>query len=456
MKGEHNNIIYTAKDIEQYLSGKLSSRQMHAMEKAALDDPFLAEAMEGYQGRQADQWEDQLLALHKQIGEKGSVAKVIPLHKSNNNWRKIAAAILIIGSGATLTYVLTNKSAEKGSTEIAQTVPDKDTVQQTASEPVTSVTSVTASLTPTATEPTKELTAANGPIAEAATVKGNTQILTLPVAEPVVTADNNVSGLVSDNTKSTAPASAPPVANYSPNNAQLSEVVSNGATRQDSKNDDGLMSRQRNQTRPSARKEAVLNNYFTAQVVGPDNTPLPFTNISIKKDNFGTYADAKGMVRLISTDSILNVEVRSVGYQPKLYSLRNNQAQTKIVLQEDETEQKDKVVIGKTQPNSNQRSRRASVLTDSAVNVEPRDGWDNYNTYVANNLDIPEDVLKRDIRGEVELSFDVKANGTITNVKVNKSLGAEYDEAAKRLIMEGPQWKVKKGKKTSASVKVQF
>ncbi|MEO6540645.1 MAG: TonB family protein, partial [Ferruginibacter sp.] len=78
------------------------------------------------------------------------------------------------------------------------------------------------------------------------------------------------------------------------------------------------------------------------------------------------------------------------------------------------------------------------------------------NTYVANNLDIPEDMLKRDIRGEVELTFDVKANGTISNIRVNKSLGSEYDEAAKRLILEGPQWKVKKGRKTSASVKVQF
>jgi hypothetical protein len=41
-------------------------------------------------------------------------------------------------------------------------------------------------------------------------------------------------------------------------------------------------------------------------------------------------------------------------------------------------------------------------------------------------------------------------------MRVNKSLGAEYDEAAKRLILDGPQWKVKKGKKISTRVKVQF
>ncbi|MEI9959136.1 MAG: TonB family protein [Ferruginibacter sp.] len=196
--------------------------------------------------------------------------------------------------------------------------------------------------------------------------------------------------------------------------------------------------------------------FFTAQVVTTDNAPLPFTNISIKKENFGTYADAKGIVRLVSTDSILQVEVKSVGYQPKTFALRSNQAQTKIILQEDEMAFSGKTVISRGDISSNKRSRRATLLKDSVVNVEPADGWDNYNTYVANNLDIPESKLKDDIHGEVEISFDVKSNGTISNIRVNKSLDAEYDEAAKRLIQEGPQWKVKKGKKTSAKIKVQF
>lgn len=454
MKRNNNNIIYTAKDIEQYLSGNLSSMQMHAMERAAQDDPLLAEAMEGYEAMQGSKWNDQLAALRKEIADKGSVAKVIPLHKTKNNWGKIAAAIFILGAGTILTYVFTtNNGDEKNIAEIAQTFPGLDTTVQSQAEPETSV---TASLNPTATESKEELITTNGPVNKPTTVlPGKAQIITAPPKEePLPLRDNNNAGAVPDNTKILPPAA--PVSSNANNNAQLSEVVTNGLSKQSSRADDEeIVNRQRNLAKSSAKKEAVLNNYFTAQVVGPDNTPLPFTNISIKKDNFGTYADAKGMVRLISTDSILNVEVRSVGYLPKVYALRNNQAQTKIVLQEDEMGQKNKEVTGRAQ-NSNQRSRRATLLTDSAVNVEPADGWENYNTYVANNLDIPEDMLKRDIRGEVELSFEVKKNGTITNLKVNKSMGAEYDDAAKRLIMEGPQWKVKKGRKTSASIKVQF
>ena len=36
MSRDNKNIIYSARDIEQYLTGKLSPLQMHAMEKAAL------------------------------------------------------------------------------------------------------------------------------------------------------------------------------------------------------------------------------------------------------------------------------------------------------------------------------------------------------------------------------------------------------------------------------------
>lgn len=39
---------YNAQDIFRYYSGKMSSDEQHALEKAALDDPFLFDAMEGF------------------------------------------------------------------------------------------------------------------------------------------------------------------------------------------------------------------------------------------------------------------------------------------------------------------------------------------------------------------------------------------------------------------------
>src|SRR5437764_112698 len=48
MNEDKNHINYSAMDIEKYHRGELSPAAMHAMEMAALDDPFLADAMEGY------------------------------------------------------------------------------------------------------------------------------------------------------------------------------------------------------------------------------------------------------------------------------------------------------------------------------------------------------------------------------------------------------------------------
>ncbi|MEP7239211.1 MAG: energy transducer TonB [Ferruginibacter sp.] len=460
MNNNNKDIIYTARDIEQYLAGNLSPLQMHAMEKAALDDPFLAEAMEGYEGMKHTEWNNELVALRIQIADKGAVAKVIPLHKSKNNWWKAAAAVFILGAGTTLTFILNNnkKEAEKNP-QIAQTIiAGKDSSLLALNEMPPSV---TVSLNPSASATTAEKKAIPGSVVQLDQVKkADEKYIADPTAPQLKLVAPPISGTISNDDKTLA--SATPVNNNAAgatnNNGQLAEdaIASKSSPAGKASEDADILGRQKSDNVARAKKEASFNNFFTAQVVGTDNSPLPFTNISIKKENFGTYADARGIVRLVSTDSILNIEVRSVGYVPKTYALRNNQAQTKIVLQEEEVAQKDKMIIGNGNITNNQRSRRATLLTDSAVNVEPADGWDNYNTYVANNFDIPEERLNNILHGEVELSFDVKSNGTISNIRVNKSLGAEYDEAAKRLILEGPQWKVKKGKKTSASVKVQF
>jgi len=42
----HTN--YSFEDIQRYLQGDMSAAEMHAIEKAALRDPFLADAIEGF------------------------------------------------------------------------------------------------------------------------------------------------------------------------------------------------------------------------------------------------------------------------------------------------------------------------------------------------------------------------------------------------------------------------
>lgn len=454
MTEKEDNIIYTARDIDQYLAGNLSPQQMHAMEKAALHDPFLAEAMEGYEAMQDKEWNNHLVTLREAISKKGSQAKVIPLHKSKNQWWKAAAAVLLIGGTALFTLLLNNKEEKTNNTQTAQTInTETDNFNMPADPPPASVTE---SLNPTASESVEEKKTIPGSVAKPEDPVSNDDKYIVNPSAPQIKA-------VEPLTAAVAPGSSGAVIESTPSNitppaagADIAKDVAAEKNKPAPKQSDDADLQTRQRSLANSRKDAVLNNFFTAQVVSPDNIPLPFTNISIKKENFGTYADVKGMVRLVSTDSILQVEVNAAGYKPKTFALYSNQSTAKIILQEDETALKDKIVIGNAEMAANKRLRRAALIKDSVVNVEPADGWENYNTYVANNLDIPLSKLKGDVHGEVEISFDVKANGTISNIKINKSLGADYDEAAKRLILEGPQWKVKKGKKNTASVKLQF
>lgn len=132
----HNN-IYTAADIQNYLEGKLTPLQMNAMEKAALEDPLLAEAMEGYAGMQTDDWKNTLADLRNGFARQHEGAKVIPLSKNKNNWWKAAAAVLLIGTTAALSYFLINKKenrevAENTTTETKQTPAEAITADSVA------------------------------------------------------------------------------------------------------------------------------------------------------------------------------------------------------------------------------------------------------------------------------------------------------------------------------------
>lgn len=458
MNNDKKDIIYTAGDIEKYFSGKLSSSQMYEMEKAALDDPFLAEAMEGYEGMRDKEWKKHLAAVRKQVTESGSEAKVIPMHRSTGNkWWKTAAAVLVIGSGVALTFILTkNNSQEKPNPEVAQnlTTPAVSPATKDITPPLPVPEPVQSS-----SQPAKENDrSANGTIAQANTQTSSNNLTfqqdKAPVQDSIKSSLDEIAE--SDIQK---PQVSPPVAPVSAagNNAVKADekiIASGKEAAKQNNNEAGMFKRQTNVA--ANRKDQVVNNFFNAQVVTADNSPLPFTNISIKSENFGTYADVRGNFRLVSPDTVLNVEIKSVGYAPRTFLLRSNQPQNKIVLLEDESAIKEKTIIQSQDVGSIKKSRRASVSSDSLVNAEPADGWENYNTYVANNIHIPDELTKNEFHGEVELSFDVKANGTISNLRVNKSMGEAYDEAAKRLIMQGPQWKVKKGKKSSASVKVKF
>ena len=190
----------------------------------------------------------------------------------------------------------------------------------------------------------------------------------------------------------------------------------------------------------------ALNNKYNYRVVDAQNNPVPFANVMNTRDNIGTYTDIRGNFNLVSSDSVLNVQIRSLGYNAANYKLIPSNVQSgDLVLKEDER---------KETVTQNRKVVSSLSRKDSTEIEEPEVGWSNYNTYAANNIQIPENVRPKNTRSDVELSFDIDKTGQPINIRVIRSSQCkECDQEAIRLLKEGPKWK-RKGKKSKATVSI--
>ncbi|HYG18128.1 MAG TPA: hypothetical protein VD816_04330, partial [Ohtaekwangia sp.] len=104
-------------DIEKYLRGELSPEARHALERKALNDPFLSDTLDGAESVSPADFEADLQALqtklHNRIGRTG--AKVVPL------WiwsARIAAGLVLIAISTFVVLQIFHADTQQG--ELAQ------------------------------------------------------------------------------------------------------------------------------------------------------------------------------------------------------------------------------------------------------------------------------------------------------------------------------------------------
>ena len=74
--------------------------------------------------------------------------------------------------------------------------------------------------------------------------------------------------------------------------------------------------------------------------------------------------------------------------------------------------------------------------------------------YISKSIEYPEIAEKRGIEGRVLLSFVVEPDGSITNVKVIKSINPSLDKEAERVVSSMPNWIP--GKQNGSPVRVKY
>lgn len=472
MASENNISSFTAADIEKYHRGLLSAAEMHRMEKAALEDPFLADALEGYQ-LPGIQVQDDLNDLQKRLElriRESADEKVVPItgRKGGSGipWLRAAAAVILVAGAGWLTYRLAFDSSQDDSNKVVQVTPaktEKQNDQTTGTDSRNANGYVAAdSVKNNKTsinidEPAQRETSGKTTPSRAQTQKQD-DALTDNARPRAANSDKETPAAVAELKKqeNASVTSAPPPVTFRSEKVKIADEYKTRETEGFSykKQADG-----RQQTRDKdiasvpaqPRKQGLIQrNIYRGQVTDANNNPLPFANITNTQDGVGTYADAKGNFVLTSSDSILNVKVRSVGFETNQVPLQHNGLANQVVMEEDRS-QVQALVLNNRQLNTN-RARSSTIVFEEP---EPLDGWVAYDTYLANNIKQPENLMQQKrttTGGEVSVSFEVNEYGEPVNFRVEKSLCDVCDKEAIRLIKEGPRWKRKAGKRVTVSV----
>ena len=410
--GSNDKKHYTAQDIERYHTGKMSAAEMHSLEKEALDDPFLADALEGYKltpTPAADAAYLQAKLAEKTTNRKAAVY-AMERKRSFPLLRIAALFILLAGTGWGIYYL-----SQTGKGPIALEPRDKV-------EKVTDVPVVQQSVTDTATT---DALAAPAPMKDAIVLKplnpNQNKTFFKEKSEPTISR-NEVA-----QTEATA----------------NQEAVSFRANALSTLTDTAKVGNDK------LASPVSVENAIKGRVVDERNNAVPFASITASRNRISTITNQDGYFYLPTPDTSLEATVNAVGFQQNRALLKNYTGDQTVVLKEASSTLDEVVVVGYGQ----KRKQALAAPTQISSQLEPTEGWTRFNDYIAQNIKVPEELTNDRQKGAVELSFDLSGEGKPTNIKVEKSLCEKCDQEAIRLLKEGPKWKKKKGKKGKVSIK---
>lgn len=442
-KPNHNK-QYSVAEIQAYLDGRMSSKEMHDLEKAALDDPFLADAIEGVQAARSE-YTDNIINQHLQKTEEALADRLKqPAVRRIGfwGWRQMAAAALVLVIAGVWMYKNYQES-DKPSGEIAL-------------EP-TKTPSITTTPVDKSNHDTLATTAANLP--KAAAPKNILEDKSFERKEQLdkddynkrysVVKDKEARERELDNKSFPASGAAKETAA-----SQIHDnVVSNDTISDKLTVNDGEI-REKVAVKPAQMnvlKNAVMNR-FNGRVLDPNRKPLAFASVSIYNQKSGVTTDQNGFFSFAATDSILTVNVASIGYVSQNFQLTHNNALNQLTLTPSDNNLSEVVVTSagaKRKSRTDYFSRNPRVLIQDA---EPVIGWIEYQKY----LDAGNTLRDTTSDEDVVVSFVVDKAGKLGNFKIEQSLSEKADAEALRLIKEGPAWHVLKGRKARVIVMVRF
>ncbi|GAA4211627.1 hypothetical protein GCM10022289_41230 [Pedobacter jeongneungensis] len=423
--------------LEDYLDGKLDAKAMHFVERQALEDPFVAEALEGL--KQSPKRKQTLSILQKQLYDRVSEKPI-----KRKLWG-ITTQRLSIAATATVAFIAVSilffmretnrRNAENVARKQGGVMVQLDSTTAVASSKLKQDTAVQ-SATRTALVDKAIADAKNTDLAK------NTKINTIvqPAPQEIV--------------------AAKPTIGY--NRAKVASAENMNIYAEKAKADQSVLREVKIAAAPAIASNKIA---FSGNVVDQSNgQPIQGAVVKLAGSKNVTATDAKGYFYLPADsnakdkDLLINAigfkEAPVVGIQdPNAIksALSGNKSLNEIALITGSNGQKkENIPAPKITLRAEQNlDGKATAEITKPVPVSTI----NYTQYLENNNKLynpkgPEQF--------VILSFKVKKNGRPTNIAVIKSLNNKADAEAVRLIQAGPDWVLPKNGTDLVEISVKF
>jgi len=400
-----------------YIRGLRKGKEAHRLEKESMQDPFLADAMDGY---------NQVEGNHEQRIEKLRMQVSAHSAKKKNTYAITwsIAACLIIGFGISSYFLFLKKSMtdevfiaeESVSTKLAEpAAPPTPAIPATPTVPATPQKEIALATTKVKTDstPISEITARQ---ADKKDMIAKIQTTSQPQGAPV--------------------AAVPMMEEVSEETAALQEVVATIDTFESESDKKMKM----------AKVATILpqNNMIKGRVTDEKGEPLIGASVTYKGTNIGTITNMNGEFSLVKKDDKKRLTAEYIGYNPVEIRIDTNRTML-IAMNENKQALNEVVVVGYGAKKNKKSTTTGNVVTvkeqaKKEITPQPVIGKRSYQKYLKENLVRPTDDNCKDIKGEVVLSFFVDEEGKPQNITVIHGLCEFADKEAIRLVKEGPKW----------------
>ncbi len=493
---------YTAIDFQHYYAGNMPAKDMHALEKAALEDPFLADALEGYEHTvnatiEIEQIKEKLPPFKEE-------EKKLVVAFNKKLWTRIAASVaLFMGVG----YLFFNLNNKKNTPSIAQEkvaleqLIDSNKIVQTDSTFTINAVSEgnIAQNTLKPTDVVIQMEALNVPKGFISTTQNN--------------GNNNYTPAPSTAVSTPVTAEISTYANADQANVNEKETVKGiDDNKYDSTEYKSLVKKslrkESNADDETSRDRLVLNNNaldnrsfnnsynFSGIVKTPAGGPMQNATIKMRNSNLVTKTDNNGRFYFVAADSVATVSVMATGYVNKDLKLAgsvipqaittnstaanmntevvvtsNAFAKKRVQVYEPAVVSKEELAKVKSPVNLNNalNGRVPGLKVETKENDKLKGLWantnqvkidssifkianKNFNTYVTKNIVPQFDEKGNEYKGKVVLSFTTNKKGAPRKIKIEKSLNKKCDAHAKKLLENGPTWEINTDTRNSVTI----